>query len=113
MPAPPTAGATLAVTDAEVPVLLKEVYKRADIPKPRNLAGIAQDIPVAEMEALLLANIAVTEDAIRELAVQRGVAVKDYLSGQKLPVERLFLGAVKPVANDPKWSPRAELNLAN
>jgi hypothetical protein len=107
------AGATLAVSDEEVPVLLKEVYKRADIPKPRNLAGVAQEIPVAEMQALLLANIAVTEDAIRELAVQRGVAVKDYLSAQKLPVERLFLGAVKPVANDPKWSPRAELNLAN
>ncbi len=107
------AGATLTITDAEAPALLKEVYKRADITKPRNLAGIAQDIPVPEMEALLLANIAVTEDAIRELAVQRGVAVKDYLSGQKLPVERLFLGAVKPVANDPKWSPRAELNLAN
>jgi uncharacterized protein involved in outer membrane biogenesis/outer membrane protein OmpA-like peptidoglycan-associated protein len=96
----------LTIDDAEVPVLLKEVYKRADITKPRNLAGLAQDIPQPEMEALLLANIAVTEDAIRELAVQRGVAVKDYLSGQKLPVERLFLGAVKPVANDPKWSPR-------
>jgi hypothetical protein len=41
------------------------------------------------------------------------VAVKDYLSAQKLPVERLFLGAVKPVASDPKWSPRAELSLAN
>jgi len=107
------AGATLSVSDEEVPVLVKEVYKRADIPKPRNLAGIAQEIPVAEMQALLLANIAVTDDAIRELAVQRGVAVKDYLSAQKLPVERLFLGAVKPVANDPKWTPRAELNLAN
>lgn len=107
------AGATLTISEAEAPALLKEVYKRADITKPRNLAGVAQDIPPAEMEALLLANIDVTEDAIRELAVQRGVAVKDYLSGQKLPVERLFLGAVKPVANDPTWTPRAELNLGN
>jgi hypothetical protein len=107
------AGATLTISDAEAPALLKEVYKRADITKPRNLAGVAQDIPLPEMEALLLANIDVTEDAIRQLAVQRGVAVKDYLSGQKLPVERLFLGAVKPVANDPKWTPRAELNLGN
>ena len=107
------AAAVLTISDAEAPALLKEVYKRADITKPRNLAGIAQDIPVPEMEALLLSNIAVTEDAIRELAVQRGVAVKDYLSAQKLPVERLFLGAVKPVGSDPKWSPRAELNLAN
>ena len=65
------------------------------------------------MEALLLANIPVTEDAMRELAVQRGVAVKDYLGAQQLPVERLFLGAVKPVVDDPKWTPRAELSLAN
>ena len=106
-------GATLTVSDAETPALLKEVYKRADITKPRNLAGVPQDLATAEMEALLLANIPVTEDAIRELAVRRGVAVKDYLSAQKLPVERLFLGAVKPVASDPKWSPRAELSLAN
>jgi hypothetical protein len=107
------AGATLTVSETEVPVLLKEVYQRADITKPRNLAGVAQEIPLPEMQALLLANIDVTQDAMRDLAVQRGVAVKDYLSGQKLPVERLFLGAVKPVANDPKWTPRAELNLGN
>ena len=60
-----------------------------------------------------MANITVTEDAIRELALQRGVAVKDYLAGRQLPVERLFLGAIKPVAADAKWSPRAELNLAS
>jgi len=106
-------GAALTVSDAEVPALLKEAYRRADITKPRNLAGLARDLPAPEMEALLLANIPVTEDAMRELAVQRGVAVKDYLGAQQLPVERLFLGAVKPVANDPKWTPRAELSLAN
>jgi hypothetical protein len=92
--------------------LLKEVYKRADIPKPRNLIGIAKDIPPAEMEALLLASINVTEDVMRELAVQRGVVVKDYLATKQLPVERLFLGAAKPVAADGKWTPRADLSLA-
>ena len=107
------AAVLLVVSDEEMPALLKEVYKRADIAKPRNLVGIANDLPASDMEALLLANIPVTEDAMRELALQRGVAVKDYLSGQKLPIDRLFLGAVKPVAADPKWSPRAELSLAN
>ena len=107
------AGAALTVSDAEIPALLKEVYRRADITKPRDLAGLAKDLPAPEMEALLLANIPVTEDAMRELAVQRGVAVKDYLGAQQLPVERLFLGAVKPVVDDPKWTPRAELSLAN
>ena len=99
------------ITDAEKPALLREVYKRADMAKPRNLIGMAKDIPVPEMEALLLANIAVTDDVMRELALQRGVAVKDYLASRQLPVERLFLGAVKPVPADGKWTPRAELNL--
>ena len=93
-----TATATVSVSDAEYPALLKEVYKRADIPKPRNVVGLAKDLPAAEMEALLLANIPVNEDLMRELALQRGVAVKDYLSSKQLPVERLFLGAAKAVA---------------
>ena len=107
-----SATAVAAVNDAEAPALLKEVYRRADIPKPRNLIGMAKDIPPAEMETLLLASINVTEDAMRELAVQRGVVVKDYLASRQLPVERLFLGAAKPVAADGKWSPRADLSLA-
>ncbi len=93
-----TATATVSVSDAEYPALLKEVYKRADIPKPRNVIGLAKDLPAAEMEALLLANIPVNEDLMRELALQRGVAVKDYLTSKQLPVERLFLGAAKAVA---------------
>ena len=100
-----------AITEAEMPALLREVYKRADMAKPRNLIGMAKEIPVVEMEALLLANIAANDEVMRELALQRGVAVKDYLASRQLPVERLFLGAVKRVPPDAKWTPRAELNL--
>ena len=84
-----------AVSPAGRADLMKEVYKRADLTKPRNLVGMAKDIPVADMEALLLANLPATEDAMRELALQRGVAVKDYLVQKQLPAERLFLGAEK------------------
>ena len=104
-------GETGAVTADEYPALLKAVYRRADFPKPRNLLGMTKDIPVNEMEALLLAHLAVTDDAMRELAVQRGVTVRDYLASQKLPLDRLFLGAAKEVPSEAKWSPRAELNL--
>ena len=62
-------------------------------------------------KTLLLANIAVTEDAMRELALQRGVAVKEYLAEKQLPFERLFLGAAKPSTVDAKWTLRAEPNL--
>ena len=107
------AVAVVAVGVAERPALVKEVYQRADIVKSRNLLGLARDLPVEDMESLLLTNIAVTEDSMRELALQRGIAVKDYLGSRQLPVERLFLGAVKPAAANPQWSPRAELSLAN
>ena len=107
-----TATAAISITSGEYPALLREVYKRADLTKPRNLVGLAKDLPEADMEALLLANIRVGDDAMRELALQRGVAVKDYLAGKNLPPERLFLGATKTVQPDPKWTPRAELNLA-
>ena len=100
------------VTPADYPALLKEVYKRADVPKPRNLIGLTKDQPVPEMEKLLLADIPVTDDAMHALAVQRGMAVRDYLASRDLPAERLFLGAVKAVPPEAKWTPRAELNLA-
>jgi hypothetical protein len=104
-------GDSVTVTPAEYPALLKAVYRRADFPKPRNLVGLTKDIPVNEMEALLLAHLSATDDAMRELAVQRGVTVRDYLAAQKLPLERLFLGAAKAVPTEAKWSPRAELKL--
>lgn len=103
---------TLVVTPEEYPALLKEVYKRADITKPRNLVGMAKDIPVPDMEALLLAAIPVSADALRELAVARGVAVKDYLASRALPEDRMFLGAPKLAREGDRWSPQAELKLA-
>lgn len=107
-----TTSAAVSISPAEYPALLKEVYKRADMPKPRNLVGLAKDLSVPEMEKLLLADIQVNDSAMRELAVQRGVAVKDYLASRDLPPERLFLGAAKTIPPEAKWTPRAELNLA-
>jgi hypothetical protein len=111
----PTASvpALATATLADDPALVKAVYRRADIAKPRNLVGLAKDLPVPEMQALLMANIPVTEDLMRELAVQRGVAVKDYLAAKQLPTDRLFLGAAKTAAPEPKWTPRAELSLGS
>ncbi len=105
------ASAVTAVSEAESPELLRAVYRRADITKPRNLVGLTKDLPPPEMEALLLASITVNEDAMRELALQRGVAVKDYLASRELSPERLFLGSAKtePAAAD--WKPHAQLNL--
>ncbi|MBK7052476.1 MAG: DUF748 domain-containing protein [Rhodoferax sp.] len=106
------AAGSASVGAGEYPALLKAVYKRADFPRPRNVVGMLKDLPVPEMEALLMAQMAVTSDAMKELALQRSVTVRDYLATQKLPTERMFLGAAKVLVSDAKWSPRAELNLA-
>jgi hypothetical protein len=100
------------VTDAEYPELLTAVYKRSDITKPRNMVGLAKDLPVKEMENLLITSIPVDEESMRQLAVERGAVVRDYLLAQKLPSERLFLGAVKTKASGADWKPGAELDLA-
>ncbi|MNT84169.1 hypothetical protein D3C72_2241490 [compost metagenome] len=49
---------------------------------------------------------------MRELALARGVAVRDYLAGQGVKLDRLFLGNVKTEGQDKDWTPRAELSLA-
>ena len=100
-----------AVDPTETADLLKEVYKRADITKPRNIVGMAKDLPTADMQALLLANISVNEDSMRELAMARGVVVRDYLATRDVPADRLFLGAAKTVAPSADWQPRADLTL--
>ena len=106
-------AAVSAVSAVQYPALLKEVYQRSSITKPRNLVGLAKDLPDKEMEALLLASISVNEDAMRELALQRGVAVRDYLASKDLPTDRLFLGAAKTEPAGAAWKPRADLSLTS
>lgn len=116
--AAPTAGEAAppaTLTGADHTRWLTAVYKRTDMPKPRNAIGMAKDIAPADMEALLLAQIAATETHMQELAVQRGVAVRDQLARLKVPTERLFLGAptTQTTQDDTAaWRPTASLKLA-
>ncbi len=100
------------VSEDEYPALLKALYQRAEMAKPRNALGLVKDIAPAEMEALLLADLQVSDDALRQLALQRAVAVRDHLAAQSVPLERLFLGAARLVPGTEGWSPSAELKLA-
>jgi uncharacterized protein involved in outer membrane biogenesis len=111
-----------APADASLPPLqgderariVKRVYDDTRLPdKPRNFIGLAKSLPVAEMEALLRAAQPASADTARELALQRGLAVRDALVAKGLPSERLFLAAPKLKSDDDKdWSPRAQLSLA-
>ncbi len=85
--------ASVTVAAEERPALIAAVYSDEDIPgKPRNFIGIATSIPPAEMETLILANLAVTPEDLRALANQRAAAVRNQLETQgKVSRERLFL----------------------
>lgn len=75
----------------------------------------AKDIPAPEMEALLKERAAVTDEAMRALALQRGLAVRDALIAKGLPGDRLFLAAPKlraSGAGDAAWTPRVQLELS-
>ncbi|MEN9903999.1 MAG: hypothetical protein RLZZ555_564, partial [Pseudomonadota bacterium] len=100
-------------TPAEAASLLKEVYRRADFPKPRNLVGLARELPAAEMEKLLLASIAVDADRMRELALARAAAVRDELLRLGIGNERIYLLAPSsPVAEQREgWRPSVLLGL--
>lgn len=88
-PAPPTA--------AEREALLRRLYADTRLPdKPRNVLGLAKELPPADMAARLKAAMVVSDEEVRELAVRRGMAVRDALLTKGLPAERLFLAA-------PQW----------
>jgi hypothetical protein len=63
---------------------------------------------------LLKTRTLVTEEAMRDLALKRGIAVRDALMAKGLPSERLFLAAPKlrvSGEDDPAWTPRVQLAL--
>lgn len=106
------ASAVQVVEPGEYSAVLRQVYRRSEVKKPRNLVGLIKDLPDAEMEKLLLDSITVSDESVRALALARGVAVKEYLASRQVPVERVFLGAIQTTGFDADWTPRAELTVA-
>jgi len=97
------------VAPAEYPALLTRVYKDEKFPKPRNAIGFAKDLPVAEMEKLILANTSVGDEDVRLLAQQRAQAVKNWLLEKgKVPADRIFLLAGRE--GDDGKQPKAKIS---
>jgi hypothetical protein len=112
-------------TDAPLPPLtaehrarlVREIYDDASLPdKPRNLIGMAKDIPVPDMEAMLVAAMPADEAAARRLAAERGRSVREALIAKGLPGNRLFIAEPKlhlPAGTDnAAWVPQAQLTLS-
>ena len=88
----PTSLDEAKIEPTEYPKLLKEAYSREKFTKPRNVIGFAKDLPVAEMETLMLANANISDDDLRQLALRRARVVADALAKTgKVTLERVFV----------------------
>jgi hypothetical protein len=104
----------VTVDAAEYPKLLKAAYGREKFAKPRNVIGLAKDLPVPEMEKLMLSNIAVGDDDLRQLATLRARTVAAAIAaGGKVGAERIFIlePKLKPEPNDKLKASRVDFSL--
>jgi hypothetical protein len=108
-------GASLDNVDIapeEYKTYLQRAYKEAKFPKPRNMVGMQKELPVEEMEKLMLANLPATEDDIRLLAKQRAENVQVWLTEQgKVPAGRVFLVPPKVEADEKAKASRVDFSL--
>jgi uncharacterized protein involved in outer membrane biogenesis len=93
----------IKIESPEYAKYLKMAYKEEKFPKPKNIIGMAKDLPAPEMEKLMITHIEVKEGDLRTLASQRAMKVKDAIlkSGQVEP-ERVFLLEPKSLAPENK-----------
>lgn len=81
----------IEIGGSEYPVYLKRVYREAKFPKPRNLVGLQKELPVEEMEKLLLTHLPASDDDLAQLAARRAESVQAWLVEKGAAVERLFI----------------------
>ena len=102
----------IEIAPEEYKTYLTRAYKEGKFPKPRNLIGMQKELPVEEMEKLMLANISVTDEDIRQLAKRRAENVQSWLIDQgKVPSERIFLLSPKSAADEKTKGMRADFSL--
>ncbi len=97
------AADNVRVDASEYPRFLTLAYKEEKFPKPRNFLGMAKDLPVPEMEKLMLTNIRVGNDELRQLALERASRVREQvIVGGKVEPGRVFLVEPKSLAPEKK-----------
>ncbi|MBS1210134.1 MAG: hypothetical protein H6R19_2532, partial [Proteobacteria bacterium] len=105
----------LRIEASEYPALLKTVYETEKIDaRPRNALGILKNIPVEDMERIILSSYVVTPAELQALASQRAQEVRARLLDQTgvLPERLFFLNStVAAEADSAKQLPRVEFSL--
>jgi len=91
----------ITIPKEEYAKYLKMAYKEEEFPKPRTMLLFVKDLPVPEMEKLMLTHIVVGDNDLRQLASQRALKIKDYiLKSGKVTADRVFL--VEPKSLEPE-----------
>jgi hypothetical protein len=80
------------ISEKDYPRYLEKAYKAEKFPKPRNMIGLLKDLPVEEMEKLMMANMKADDEALRRLADRRAREVAQWLGEEgKVASERIFI----------------------
>jgi len=86
----------VTVEPSEYERYLTRAYREANFPKPRNVIGLVKDLPVPEMEKLIITNTEITDDDLLQLASERAAAAQEYLiNTAQVPADRVFLVSPK------------------
>jgi hypothetical protein len=102
----------IEIAPEESKIYLTRAYKEAKFPKPRNMIGLQKDLPVEEMEKLMLTNLPVSDDDVKALAARRAEVVQGWLVDQgKVPPERVFLLPPKVEADQKGKASRVDFSL--
>lgn len=103
----------IKVSEKEYPELLREVYRNEKFDKPKELLIFDKNVPVPEMEKLLIQHYSTTDDNLILLANRRAEAVKNWLVLKgKVPDERIYLMASKKGTSEKdKPAHRVDFNL--
>jgi hypothetical protein len=87
---------TVTVEPSEYEQYLSRAYKEAKFPKPRNVIGLVKDLPVPEMEKLIITNTEINDDDLLQLASERVAAAQEYLiNAAQVPADRVFIVSPK------------------
>jgi len=82
----------VVISEKDYPRYLERAYKAEKFPKPRNMVGFVKELPVDEMEKLMMANMKADDEALRDLASRRAHGVSEWLAREgKVPAERVFV----------------------
>lgn len=98
--APPSLD-EVKIDGAEYPQYLRAAYRQETFPRPRNAIGLLRDLPVAEMEKLMMQHAAAGEEDLRRLADERAQAVRTALvAAGQIEAERLAIVAAQPLSGE-------------